>query len=989
MKSAWNISALITIITVLIATPPVALAQTVEVQIVADATTAATLANPEGLFYDANDHLYVADTGNNRLVEFAADLTFIRTIGEAGNGNGQFNKPVDVALDSKGRIIVADSVNHRIQIFDGKGTFLLAFGSNGAEDGQFNRPANVTIDDRDNIIVTDRHNYRLQVFDRAGKHLFTLSNRTGKKSAERIELEKKWAIDRDPKKKPEDIKVNPDWKKTDAGQFNEPGGTWHDAKSKELWVANGWNCRYERFDYDSRTGTISRKANEDVNGRVWGPWLTRNCTGTPDGNFIGLQTVWGGLQFFYNRVELTALSKIDKNIGGGSYGNMKQVHDIEINSKGEVAVADTHNSRIVIFNKDFTMPPSPSVPWLTRDGGKITWRTAVPSPSELMLRRGDLPERTPGREHPWTDGQDNITIVRISQRPVHAHEAILTGLEPGTRYYYKLRIPGMKTVPGAGWSREYAFATHAKEGETVFLAFTLKTLLRPNMIDVETVRPDTAFPEPMSKSDLKRYYEDQFRQTDLFYWINSRMKYWIDHDIYVDETMVRMGDIEKGQFKDDAEKAKYAALAAPNRGKSLQTLIAEAGNQDKIYFGQMIVQCKRRWNEGQKKWDYQGSGGGTYGVEWPVPGRSNFLGGSDVAWLMCHEYKHQAESNFGGSGLDKPEDRMWFCHFSPTYPGWAHPSADDHGEHWDGIAWQLRHHKPDSYLRSMFSILHTAPDADGDGIPDDDPRVPLDEKRLGSSPASQDTDGDGLHDMDELLASTWVRALNAAVRVRTEVNYIRPDLNNPDSDGDGIIDGLDKYPIYPYTPEIPKGTATVDGELDEWTGKPQIKFTAEGVTIEVWSRWNNTNKKPHEELDETDALFYAVRMTGDWSSLSLVLDLDANGFYYGNDNLYIQIAPDKNAGPKMSNARMHMCDLGRWPWFDGQHTYLKPDEIRFAAMATADAQVFELAVPRRDVLGLHLKRGEEIGLMLYIGLPGKGPVAVFEPWDIFDSTLVE
>ena len=130
-------------------------------------------------------------------------------------------------------------------------------------------------------------------------------------------------------------------------------------------------------------------------------------------------------------------------------------------------------------------------------------------------------------------------------------------------------------------------------------------------------------------------------------------------------------------------------------------------------------------------------------------------------------------------------------------------------------------------------------------------------------------------------------------------------------------------------------------------------------------------------------------MTGDWTSLSLVLDLDADGFYYGNDNLYINIAPDKNAGPKMTNARMHMCNLGRWPWFDDKHTYLKPDDIRFAAMATGDAQTFELAVPRRDILGLHLKRDEEIGLMLYIGLPGKGPTAVFEPWDIFDSTLVD
>jgi DNA-binding beta-propeller fold protein YncE len=986
MKSVCR--GVILIIAVLIAAAPAAFGQAKGAENAGE-QAAVMLKNPEGLAYDPSDNLYVADTGNNRILIFTPKLTLAASFGEEGTADGQFKGPVDVAVDSKGRIVVADAGNNRIEIFDSKGGFLLAFGSPGKEDGQFSRPSNVTIDDRDNIIVTDRFNHRLQVFDRDGKHLFTLANRTGQKSPERIELEKKWALEREPNKKPEDIQVNPEWQNTDPGQFNEPGGTWYDPQAKELWLANGWNCRNERFHYNSSTGEISRKENEPRDGIVWGPWITRGCAGTPDGKFIGLQSVWGVLQVFYNRTALTSASPISREVGGGSFGNMKDVHDVAVNSKGDVAVADTANSRIVIFDKDFTSPDSPSVPYLTRDGGKIVWRTTMACPTELVLRRGDLPELTPGREHPWTDGKDEITPVLVSKKAVNVHEAVLTGLQPGTRYYYKLRIPEMTTIPGAGWSREFAFMTHAAEGQVEFLRFTLETLLVTNVINVESVRPDTVFPEPMSESDIQHYYKDQWAQTRLFYWINSRMKYWIDHDIYVEQTMCRVGDINKGQFKDDAERAKYEALPGENQGASFDRLITEAGNKDKIYFGQMICECIRDWQDGPKTWSYRGSGGGTYGVEWPTPGRTNFLGGSDVAWLMCHEYKHQVESNFGASGLNKPEDRMWFCHFSPVYPGWDQPSADDHGEHWDGIAWQLRHHKRDSYLRSMYSFPETAADADDDGIPDNDPRVPLDEKRLGSSPASQDTDGDGLLDLDELLASTWVRAMLTDVRRRVEVPYIRPDLCRPDSDRDGIPDGQDKYPIYPYSTDIHKGTATVDGKLDEWTEKPQITFTDQGVTIEVWSRWNSTNKKPEEPLDENDALFYAVRMTGPWTNLSFVLDLLANGFYQGNDNLYIEISPNATDGPTLKNARMHMCNLGRWPWFDDQHLYLKPEELRFASSANGDQQVFELAVPRRDILGLFLERSEQIGLMLYIGLPDKGPISVFEPYNIFDSTLVE
>ncbi|MBN1916547.1 MAG: 6-bladed beta-propeller [Verrucomicrobia bacterium] len=948
-----------------------------------------TLKNPEGLFFDSKDRLLVADTGNNRILVFSPQLALIGTIGQEGQGEGQFRQPADVAVDSRGRIIVADAGNNRIVVLDVNGRFVSTFGSAGKEDGQFNRPSNVTVDERDNIIVTDRFNFRLQVFDRNGTHLFTLANREGEKNAERIALEKQWAIEREPNKRPEEIEVNPKWESTDTGQFNEPGGTWYDAKAKELWLANGWNCRYERFDYDSRTGEIRRKTNEAIDGIVWGPWITRNCTGTPDGRLIGLQTAWGGLQVYSNRSRLTSLSQMDREVHGGSYGEMKDVHDLAVNSAGEIAVADSANSRIVIFNKDFTMPPSPGVDWLSADGGKITWRTGKPCPTQLVLRYGLYPERTPGRENPWTDGKDEVRLMPVSARPVIEHEAVLSGLRPAARYYYKVAIPEMKTIPGAGWSREYAITTHAREGETEYLGFTLKTLLLPNVVNVESVRADTEFPEKMSASDIERYYKAQWRQTVLFYWINSHMKYWIDHDVYVDETMYRSGDMNKGRFKDDAERERYASLPEPNHGASFDRLIGEAGNENKVYFGQMLCTCIVDWQEGGKTWAFRGSGGGTYGIEWPTPGRTDYLGGSDVAWLMCHEYKHQVESNYGVSGLDKPEDRMWFCHFSPVFPGWDQASSDDHGEHWDGIAWQLRHHKRDSYLRAMYSNVYTAVDADGDGIPDNDPRVPLDERRLGSNPQSPDTDSDGLADMDELLASTWVRAMLTDVRSRVEVDYIRPNLNSPDSDGDGLTDGIDKYPIHPYATEITKGTATVDGMLDEWTGKPQIAFSAEGVTIEVWSRWNNTNTSPEQEPDVNDALFYAVRVTGLWTNLSFVVDLKADGFYSGNDNLYVEIAPNADNGPTLRNARMHMCDLGRWPWFDDQHVYLRPDELRFASSVKDGQQVFELAVPRRDILGLYLKRGEEIGLMLYIGLPGKGPISVFEPYQIFDSTLVE
>jgi len=58
----------------------------------------------------------VSDTSFNRLVEFAANGTFLQAYGRAGSGQGQFNKPTHVEIDG-GLLYVADTWNDRIQVF--------------------------------------------------------------------------------------------------------------------------------------------------------------------------------------------------------------------------------------------------------------------------------------------------------------------------------------------------------------------------------------------------------------------------------------------------------------------------------------------------------------------------------------------------------------------------------------------------------------------------------------------------------------------------------------------------------------------------------------------------------------------------------------------------------------------------------------------------------------------------------------------------------
>ncbi|MHB8843921.1 MAG: BACON domain-containing protein [Nitrospirota bacterium] len=135
---------------------------------------------PAGLAVDASGNLYVcsvnhrSDAHKNAVLVYNADL--VKT-GALGSGEGEFSKPVDVAIDGNGRIYVVDNGSHKIKAFDAAGNF--AFGAFGNTAGMLNKPMGLAINDAaGEIYVTDRPAYtdangttvgaRVQVFDKNG-----------------------------------------------------------------------------------------------------------------------------------------------------------------------------------------------------------------------------------------------------------------------------------------------------------------------------------------------------------------------------------------------------------------------------------------------------------------------------------------------------------------------------------------------------------------------------------------------------------------------------------------------------------------------------------------------------------------------------------------------------------------------------------------------------------------------------------------------------
>jgi DNA-binding beta-propeller fold protein YncE len=109
-------------------------------------------------------NVVVADSGNNRIQVVDQDGGFVRAFGRQGSGNGEFNRPVAVALDPEGNIFVVDQGNNRVQSFSPDGQFLKAFGRQGDGPGEFANPSGIAIDDDGFITVVDTDNHRLQLF---------------------------------------------------------------------------------------------------------------------------------------------------------------------------------------------------------------------------------------------------------------------------------------------------------------------------------------------------------------------------------------------------------------------------------------------------------------------------------------------------------------------------------------------------------------------------------------------------------------------------------------------------------------------------------------------------------------------------------------------------------------------------------------------------------------------------------------------------------
>jgi predicted CXXCH cytochrome family protein len=187
-----------------------------------------SLSRPLGLDVDSQGRLWIADTGNGRIVVRAADgkleklfvpprrdgdvlpeladvavspdgaIAWITDneghrvlrldvgtetfdpIGKEGNGPGEFQYPFLLAAGRDEAVFVADTINGRVQRIPGPQGIPLGIGQYGVNPGEFHRPKGVAVDAEGNVWAVDGSLGSIQVFTAEGRFLGVVRDAAGR-----------------------------------------------------------------------------------------------------------------------------------------------------------------------------------------------------------------------------------------------------------------------------------------------------------------------------------------------------------------------------------------------------------------------------------------------------------------------------------------------------------------------------------------------------------------------------------------------------------------------------------------------------------------------------------------------------------------------------------------------------------------------------------------------------------------------------------------
>lgn len=126
------------------------------------------LNSPYGMFVELDtSFIWIADTGNNRIVRWESAFTSIIVCGSYGSNATQFIRPQGLFVDTTSEkvLYVADTDNHRIQMWQSANTIGITVagetGVSGSSLSQLSSPIGIIVDGNEIMYIVDKDNNRI------------------------------------------------------------------------------------------------------------------------------------------------------------------------------------------------------------------------------------------------------------------------------------------------------------------------------------------------------------------------------------------------------------------------------------------------------------------------------------------------------------------------------------------------------------------------------------------------------------------------------------------------------------------------------------------------------------------------------------------------------------------------------------------------------------------------------------------------------------
>ena len=336
-----------------------------------DNATSDVLYSPDGVAFDKSGNLWVADTGFNRLLEFTPPFTsgkeamlvlgqddFVST--NPALSATDLDQPYGLVFDRDGNMWVADTNNNRIVEYktpftNGEAVSLVigypSFdkGVYPTTAGSLAAPYGLTFDKSGNLWAVDYYNNRILEYVPPFKNQMNASLVIGQP----------------------DLTSNSDG--TTANRLNLPSAVAFDEKGN-LWVTDSLNNRVLEFSYPFSTDQSATLVVGQENFTTNLPGITGDSMNTPYGIIFDKSgNLWvtdgnnarvlGYTPPFSNGMSASLVlgqANFGEMISGTSASLLAEPYDVKVDNSGNLWVADTDNNRVLEFATTATRTHIPS-----------------------------------------------------------------------------------------------------------------------------------------------------------------------------------------------------------------------------------------------------------------------------------------------------------------------------------------------------------------------------------------------------------------------------------------------------------------------------------------------------------------------------------------------------------------------------------------------------------------------------------------------------